>query len=394
MPIFILLTITLILTFNPNAYGSSIFGIDGLGEPESTYSARAEGMGGAGMAIADDAAALAINPAGLSQIKGFRLFLPFKYEKVKVNSQSSAVVPLISVISPFPQKVTLGFGIIQRYDFNLETGDNSFTLEETEIKRRVERKGSINAYSLAASVAFRDRVSLGLNLNKLIGSSQETWITDFDDAEYIDAEDIIKVYYSSGLNLELSTLIRIRDDLNLATVIELPSTLKARTKVKSRFESEDKLEDEAPYSEEAKIDMPISYGLGAAYRPGGKRLTMALDFDTTLWPRVKIDGERNPYLMDTGTLYLGAEYELGGGGRHSFQGSKLRLGYQTGTWYHTYKKTQTVKTRFITAGAGFLFRSGQVDFSVGFGRRADESKEIKEDVIRFLVSFNLIPAEE
>lgn len=394
MPTFLmLLTIAIIIIPAPNAYGASIFGIDGLGEPESTYSARVEGMGGAGMAIADDASALAINPAGLSQIKGFRLFLPFKYEKVKVNSQSSASVPLISVISPFPQKFTLGFGIVQRHNFNLETEDNSFTLKETEIKRRMERKGSINAYSLAASVAFRNRVSLGLNLNKLIGSSQETWITDFDKAEYTDAEDIIKVYYSSGVNLEWSALIRIRDDLNLATVIEFPSTLKARTKIKSEFESEDKLEDEAPYSEEARIDLPISYGFGVAYRPGGKRLTMAMDFDTTLWPRVKIDGERNPYFMDSGTLHLGAEYELGGGGRHSFQGSKLRLGYQTGTWYHTYNKIHPVKTRFITAGAGLLFKSGQVDFSVGFGRREDEPKEIKEDVTRFLVSFNLMPAE-
>lgn len=393
MPIFILLTITIILTFNPNAYGCSIFGIDGLGEPESTYSARAEGMGGAFMAIADDASAVAINPAGLSQIKGFSLFLPFKYEEVKVNGQSSGVVPLISVISPFPQKFTLGFGIVQKHDFNLETTDNSFTLEGTEIKRRMEREGSINAYSLAASVAVRDRVSLGLNLNKLIGSSQETWITDFGEAKYTDAEDIIKTHYSSGLNLELSTLIRVRDDLKLAAIIEFPSTLKARTKVKSEFESEDKLKDEPPYSEESKIDMPISCGFGAAYRPGGKRLTMAMDFDTTLWPRVKIDGERQPYFMDTGTLHLGTEYFLGGGGRYSFQGSKLRLGYQAGTWYHTYKRTHEVKTRFITAGAGFLFQHGQVDFSVGFGRREDDSKEIKEDVARFLVSFNLMPTE-
>jgi len=113
--------------------------------------ARAEGMGGAFTAIADDAYAVSWNPAGLSQITRHELALNHLKYIDSINSEfSSFVMPVNSLNGSLAASLTyLNFGSIDKLDQfgNPLGGDNS-----------------VNAYSGAISwgQAVSDRLGLGV----------------------------------------------------------------------------------------------------------------------------------------------------------------------------------------------------------------------------------------
>jgi hypothetical protein len=136
--------------------------------------ARAIGMAGAFVAVADDASAVFWNPSGLTQLKDHQLFL-----SVDLPADfSSAVV----IYKPNFKKLrdidfTVGIGLINRLSFKGDSGSDSWKghsanlldLAMIDIGDNFSGKIDSNTYDLRLSMAMTPkslrRLSVGINLD-------------------------------------------------------------------------------------------------------------------------------------------------------------------------------------------------------------------------------------
>ena len=135
--------------------------------------ARAIGMGGAFVAVADDASASFWNPAGLTQLKSNQIFLSLDYPG-EISSLGLAFKPPVEVLKK--HAVTIGLSFVNRLSFVGDSGDDTWSgypahlLNLAMVDPGDDFSGSIRSKTFDArlSLAFVpskwDKLSLGLNL--------------------------------------------------------------------------------------------------------------------------------------------------------------------------------------------------------------------------------------
>ncbi len=357
---FIIVAFTIIFSVfflvNPKAYPAEF--LQRLEIPSSPNpvgsGARALGMGGAFISIADDATSASWNPGGLIQLELPEISLVGEwFHRVEDNSFGTnpeaggnqsvekADVNYFSAAYPFTVKnynMIVSLNYQHLYDFHRKW---NFGLTESgpdwSTNRRIDyqQEGGLYALGLAYCIQATPTLSFGLTLNiwddGLMGNKweqttyQATTGVDGGD-EFFQESKSYDEYAFSGINANLGMMWNVNASLTVGAVLKTP--FEADIEHEHRFQSRihypalpgfDSF-TENDFSEDMTLDMPLSYGIGASYRFSDE-LTAALDIYRTEWGDFTLtDSDGNEMSPVTGKsagesdidathqLRMGAEY--------------------------------------------------------------------------------------
>ncbi len=321
--------------------------------------ARALGMGGAFIAVADDATAASWNPAGLIQLRrpemsivgeGIHRIESIAFDDHRVTGADQTVsknrLNYFSVTSPpfsiCKRRVNMIFSLNYQhlYDFKREWNlsekrllKSDFGDYEQQIDYDWRSDGSLSALGLACSFRIRQlpQCAFGFTLN-----IWEDWL----DKNEWEVEDVSRVsttpvenistisgvgrtaramtfkhvdrYSFSGLNANIGFLWDVNGSIKLGAVLKTPF----KADIKKSYTGPENSSDE-----DMIMEMPMSYGIGVAWRVSDK-FTASLDVYRTEWDDFVLtdrskNEKRSPITGDlleesdidpTHQVRLGAEY--------------------------------------------------------------------------------------
>ena len=326
--------------------------------------ARAMGMGGAFIAVADDATAASWNPAGLTQLKRPEISFAYSFFKRRddfssgSNPETSGVqesrtdeLNYLSIAYPFElfdrnMIVSLNYQLLYEFEREINTKLNrkpQFPLTTTA-KQKIDfnQSGNLRALAPAFAIEVTPGFSLGFTFNfwtdNLFWSNGWTSKTTIDTKVYnggmlnggstltriIKNTEYDRYHDFSGFNMNIGFLWDINRYFTLGGVVKTPFTADIKHiqefTSKIRVPGSSLIKNSERVDENVDLDMPLSYGLGLAVR-FSDRFTTSLDVYRTEWDKFKMeDGKGNRTNAVTGLstsvsssdetvqVRLGAEY--------------------------------------------------------------------------------------
>jgi long-chain fatty acid transport protein len=288
--------------------------------------ARALGMGGAFIAIADDATAAAWNPAGLIQLELPEISVvgawaqknnDFTYTAFPKASgpQKSETGNLnyLSAVSPFNlwgHNMVVSLNYQHLYDFSQ---DNSYHYAKhnkfdglvltQDVDVVIEMDGSLRTISPAFAIQLIPGLSMGATLNIWKDPLERNeWRVRYNRKEtgsvngnvYNITGETIDEYKFSGENFHLGLLWDINSIFTMGLVFKSPFSADLTRSIDGQKAIS---YPEAPgndtstsshFSEEQSMNMPMSYGIGLSARIND-RFSMALDIYRTHWDDYSIE---------------------------------------------------------------------------------------------------------
>jgi long-subunit fatty acid transport protein len=344
---------------------------------------RAMGMGGAYIGVADDFTAVFWNPAGLAQMKRREVYVAF-LRNAKDNDatigggtaiEASATAHVsntrfgsLGFVYPFPVYrgglvLAAGFNRVKDFDWGLNLpmipvrrdASGNIVGDSLGFEDRFIHEGELAITTIAAGLDVTPSVSLGLALNLISGEddSESTFISiDTEDLflerRFTDKEFFIDDYettWTGPWTATLGAMVRTpREDprIRLGVTITTGPTHKVSYTYRAppdtaftlvefddgRVESARSVDIKGSY----KIDLPLSFGLGASYTPVPQVL-LAASVQLTEWTQTEY-ADADEFQLRTNTSFedqyddilryhLGAEWQL------PWIAMDLRMGYYT-----------------------------------------------------------------
>ena len=292
------------------AFGQTIQRIEIPSSPNPVGSgARALGMGGAFIAVADDATAASWNPGGLIQLEKTEIssvggfFHRIEDNHFGTNPEASgkqtvteANLNYLSAAYPFTlfdrnMIVSLNyqrlFDFTRKWDFPLVQSTAGLSISQDV---DYDQSGNLSALGLAYCIQVTPEFSFGFTFNiwqDWFGMNewkqttrQEGSGTFMGNPFSFESKSQDRFSFRGfNWNANVGILWNITPKFTLGAVVRTPFT--ADLKHKSTFRSSIST---TPISstENEELDMPMSYGIGMAYR-FSDRLTVSADFTRTEW---------------------------------------------------------------------------------------------------------------
>ncbi len=400
---FVLFMFLALSLFSQSALNKSAFNIFGFG-------ARAMGMGGAFIAVADDATAASWNPAGLSQMVSSEFSLVYDmyqgditwedYEEVNwedgysyigqsIKDEGSSDYSSISFLS-YSMPVEIGGKNLvwqlsysnlssppdfeNKYSYNRTfyfEGDEIYT-EDLNGKLEMDGSGSFKTLTFSLSSQITSNFHLGISLNYLDTNYKEKYK---DSGEITNSLNEYYIYSSSGsTKYDFSDFYFDFGFLYKTKFISFGGVYHSGFKASGELSQsyEDLNTPFASNSYDVDIKWPSGYGFGVAIYPV-KSLTFAIDYSKANWK----DGEIKyvdydytdffPYQgydrqFNTSSLRFGLEYVLMP--KENFV-IPLRAGYfkedRIASWFVGGEKPEVDGW---TVGSGLTFKNFQFDFAL------------------------------
>ncbi|MBW2148039.1 MAG: outer membrane protein transport protein [Deltaproteobacteria bacterium] len=284
--------------------------------------ARAQGMGGAFIAVADDATAASWNPGGLIQLETPELSVVGSYarreeefssrdhpEAETTGTTDSVDLNYLSAAYPFTlwgrnMVVSLNFQRLFEFDkdirFNFASSGELADGSPFSVNQEVDlhQSGGLKALAPAYAVQLTPTLSLGLTLNIWTGelgydNGWEERITSIsrglvgDTLVETHLEQFNRFSNFSGVNANFGFLWDITPMITVGGVFKAPFrahverefTIKSRQFIPSLGRE---FSQTLRGQEDVKMDMPMSYGLGVALRLSDA-FTVSLDITRTEW---------------------------------------------------------------------------------------------------------------
>jgi long-subunit fatty acid transport protein len=392
--------------------------------------ARALGMGGAFIAIADDATAASWNPGGLIQLEKPEISVAGGYvqrtedNSFGTNPEASGQQSIedfnlnyLSVAYPFKaanRNMIVSLNYQRLYDFNRnqsytwDTHDPAYT---SSYAFNYEQKGALYALGLAFCMEVTPRFSAGVTLNYWgdfinINKWQQTYsrIEHFSFGAYPGVVNAYKTetYAFSGWNANLGFLWKMTEHWTLGGVLKTPFTASIDHGISEDITVQYPTYPAANthtvkstnYADE--LQMPMSYGLGLAYRFSDK-FTVSGDLYRTHWndfiyknyqgvetSPISGDEKKDARIANTTWFRLGTEYLI--------IGSKYVVPLRAGIFYDPAPADESPDNYYgFSLGSGiaydrFIFDIAyQFRFGNGVGatqmRDLNFSKDVREHTI-------------
>ncbi len=294
--------------------------------------ARAIGMGGAFIGIADDATAASWNPAGLIQLERPELSIVGAYLS-RTEEYSSSMNPEITNTATIDDtnlnylSASLPFNFLNHnmvvslnyqrlyefkrdFDYNLQFSTPSVPPATSIQNRHYDQDGHLGALGMAYTAEITPKFSLGGTLN--IWTDDLLWqngwkenftnhsVTTFGASSVIEDTAITDNYKDfSGVNVNIGVLWNAFRNFTIGGVLKTPFTASVKNEYSEEWIQRDAVTGAITGSatindsEDIKIDMPMSYGLGFAWRVSDQ-LSLDLDVYRTEWSNYIItDSEGN-----------------------------------------------------------------------------------------------------
>ncbi len=385
--------------------------------------ARPMGMGGAGLAISEDASAIYWNPAGLAQMRRIEMSATMTHDRSEFTSELSGFSSTVSnrstrfgngrFVYPFPTYrgslvLAIGNDQFRNYDQDLEILTREGPAgQRLEYHDTISESGKLSGWGFALAGEASPRLYLGGALyihdgNDDIAINQVTEDIDNANPDTLRLDDIVETETEiSGVSANFGILYRVNSHVRVGAT--------ARTKMSLTLEGTQVFDDLtvldngaeifSPLSEVAfkdKIDFPASFGIGGAASTGG--LTIALDGRYTDWSQIAFD--QNPLgnrglgeqYQDNVSISLGAEYLIGQSPfrvRAGFLHDPVPFRLRIPTPGRDIEVAVDRERNFLTLGAGVLIDTVlTVDVALQTGSFSRESSIYTEerDLTRVFVS--------
>jgi hypothetical protein len=324
--------------------GSLITGQSRTGMAMEGAGARALGMGGAFIAVADDATAATFNPAGLAQLLkpeisfvGQAIERRVSYEQFQTTTQGRQLAVGDSLISHrhfdplllsamVPLRLggrNLALQACAQRAFTLGEGD-SRTLEETPlagggastINQSIWQSGQIDTYTLALAYECSQRILLGLAWNQWRGRWDLETGSAQSSAAGVQSLDFRQGNRLDGQNLTLGLLWRWPHwSLGLAH----GTAFRADYRYDYQFDTSLATTFPASATVRTGVHWPDTTGIGLAIRPSPVWLLVA-DLQYTPWSEMKFIG--GPPFLDGQNFF---NLRRSGGGQNA---TVLRAGVE------------------------------------------------------------------
>jgi long-chain fatty acid transport protein len=334
--------------------------------------ARAAGMGYAFVGVADDATAISWNAAGLTQLYSMEasaigrfsfgsLNTDFQTLNYEVDRSSSFQLNFASFVVPFSAgdyNIVGGVAYRNIYDFTIKT-ENNVTFEDGSTYSWIDdEKGGINAITPALAFQLSDIISFGAAVNILMGD----YTYNYSDSDGDESETNVDY---SGLNVDLSTLVKPTPQFAIGANFSLPHTV--------TFDGKDETDQ---WTTERKV--PLFFSIGAAIR-ATDNLTIAADYRNRPWSKSEVEKYtendieyENPNDLfteypDANSFHVGIEYLIEAGKNFI----PVRAGFYTlPTTSREARKTgeeatdpEQISYNAITAGFGVVMNTVIIDAS-------------------------------
>ena len=399
--------------------------------------ARAVGMGGAFIAIADDATAASWNPGGLMRLEKPEVSMVGAYFNQKEDFFSDIHpeidntgdvddfhINYFSATYPFhfhkDMVVSMNYQRLYEFERSFSHAYDYSSLGSDDLSdKHFNQNGYVGALGLACAISVTPKLSFGATLN--IWTDQLLWRngwedTDSDHSVYtlqgvpITTDTHITNKYSEfrGVNANLGLLWNINRYLTLGAIIKTP--FKASIHHENRFTqtntygppiNETYVSDKS-ISENLELKMPLSYGLGLAWRISDA-LSLDLDVYRTRWSKyILIDSKGDKFcpidgrpqsdsdLKDTTQVRIGGEYLFIG------QKTQVVVPVRGGIFYDPEPSHGTSQDFYgIAIGSGIVYKRFIFDvaYQLRWGRSVDTGNLIafsSADITQHLVLGSVI----
>jgi long-subunit fatty acid transport protein len=335
--------------------------------------ARARGMGGAFIGVADDATAISWNPAGLATLEKpeasvVGLYSMDKYTAKAIYSSASlaansfeeqfdqshpsfnfasAAVPLIVAERNF----VFAAAYQRLIDFYYEEENDSTVWEET---------GGVDAISPGIGVQVTPQVSLGASVNVWTGHFDYKYTDRVNSANNEEANDWYKY---SGLNFNIGLMGHF-ERAKIGAVLKTPLTLKEKYSLAG-----------TDYTNKWKF--PMIFGFGASFMPN-QNWTLAADYEVRRFSQAKlyddITGTETSFdgvYEDGHQFRMGVEYLL----VQDFGVLPLRVGFRTDPWLSRGLDDEKVTGLTFTGGIGVIVGNIWFDAAYELGSAKTETNQ-------------------
>ena len=353
--VFVLFILVLFSCYNLSAIDWNITGAG----------ARAAGMGGAFIGVADDATAITWNPAGLTQLYRPEVSLVtryilenYKYESSyydgSADNQSHFIVNFASAAYPLLDgRIVAAIAFQKQLDWY-----SGWDSDEDETA-----DGGANTIIPGIAVRVLPILSIGFSTNIWMGNS----VKETSDFYYGFEDNIERTITFSGFNMAFGLMADLN---NLQNPIPLKMGMMMKTPFDLGVEVDADYENYPDLNYKNTVDMPIMMGFGVSLRIGDN-LTVSTDYEIRAYGNSKInydlggtsnlsDNETNLNQIRVGTEYLIVS---------DFAVIPLRVGFKTvptlrangeGPPEYWEYKDQVVGTGF-SFGTGLIFEKIAID---------------------------------
>jgi hypothetical protein len=358
--------------------------------------ARASGMGGTFIAIADDATSIFWNPAGLTHLLFEEISIIGRYESSNFSQKEGFFLPdayssfslnFLSFAYPFKlgkRNVVIAASISSVYDFDfnpkIEGINPGFALID---------KSSGKIYQILVGIAFDvvPGISFGISSFYHIG---KRYIEEIE----VNSENIIANgstltdNFSKGNGVSVGILINF-SSLNIACVYKVPlSELEVNREITTfnnqTYNSSYDLKNRK-INELTRALLPPTIGFGLSFSPSDV-VQLGIDYNVVQWSKYRENGEMPKYqngvpkFTDVVQFHFGIEIFIRKGLLNEYP-TPLRFGIYTDPLPSQTEFEQGTSGTFFTLGTGFITKSGEIAISFEFGSREYPGR-ITENIIR------------
>ncbi|MFH1503012.1 MAG: outer membrane protein transport protein [Candidatus Eisenbacteria bacterium] len=310
-----------------------------------TTGARSLGMGGVAVAVADDATAVTVNPAGLARLQRIEVSAGFSRSSTDATGEmaGSAFESSIShtdlsslrVAYPFPTfrgSLVIGLSSERVFDFTvdrlaqyegvvswIEPGDDEASSGDWKQFEDYLSDGGVYAWSGAVAVDLSPSMAAGVTLSYYTGEYSRAFRWDLEDVNGLsEAYDEVRYVEEStadvtGLGATLGAIYYASDQLSFGLAIDTPvtltfeGTLSEYTSLEPPDTSRRHLrEDPVLFSDE--ITLPFAVRAGVSYSPTDL-LLLGADVSYTDWSELDYAGPLTVTVEDGGTPVRRSLYE-------------------------------------------------------------------------------------
>lgn len=399
--------------------------------------ARAMGMGGAFIGVADDATAASWNPAGLIQLERPEMSIVGEYFK-RTEEFSSEARPEISntgksddlnlnylsITYPFKffKNIVVSLNYQRLYDFNRSFShrlDFSSAGLNVVQDKQFEQDGFLGPVGVAGAIQITPSLSLGATLNVWTGKLfwdngwKETFVersVGIQGGVPVTINTLVTDEYANfhGVNANFGILWNIAPSFTVGGVIKTPFS----ASIDHKFTFSQTSQFGLPVStvvttqlgalEEVELEMPLSYGIGIAWSVSDS-LTLGLDVYRTHWSDYllkdsrgnefsPIDGRPSSQsdIHDTTQVRLGGEYLF------VLPERNMVVPLRCGIFYDPEPSQGTVKDFYgFSIGSGVAYKGFIFDvaYQLRYGRNVDTGNLIatsEADIMQHTILASLI----
>ena len=352
--------------------------------------ARSSGMGGAFIAVADDATAIFWNPAGLTHLRREEISLVGRLENGTWNvpaeeqdissPESTSSLSLNFASFAYPIKLgnrnfVLATGVTNILDFayNWRSTDNVNNPGE-KLTFIENNSGKVYQMFVGTAIDVLPDIALGTTFNWHFGDVFYKGI-EYNSTGAISQKQNTQASFSAGASSTFGIFIDLSSKLHFGSVVKMP--LKD---IESNFEIES-LYNSTYYSNTnnlkfggtSKLSFPATYGAGISWTPSDV-ITFDIDYDLIKWSNYKTNGTTPKHtnglekFIDITQWHFGLEFLLSKSFLNDYP-MPVRLGAYTDPNPQQSENKKFTNTTFFTFGFGIPLESGQLDFSLEYGRR-------------------------